>query len=244
MFALDLFNTDHERRLAEGAVDQLEQRRIDDLAMRMDDLVARAKKADTPEARAALVKEFQKCKDERDSYFKIKDQGVAEGGDADRYYDKQEPGWRDTPDEWADKQEPGWRDTPDEWADKQEVEQGMAEGRPEDLPGIDYDRPGDRPHKKSSREHNPYPFSKEEDDDYFREIFRKKREAKAKEQGELEEDIGPQQKAVGQLGATAKVNAGGTVLGNPERSQRGLRGKLVGTSESVDPLARIIKLSK
>jgi len=105
MFALDLFNTDHERRLAEGAVDQLEQRRIDDLAMRMDDLVARAKKADTPEARAALVKEFQKCKDERDSYFKIKDQGVAEGGDADRYYDKQEPGWRDTPDEWADKQE-------------------------------------------------------------------------------------------------------------------------------------------
>jgi len=41
------------------------------------------------------------------------EQGVAEGGDADRYYDKQEP---------------GWRDTPDEWADKQEVEQGMAEG--------------------------------------------------------------------------------------------------------------------
>jgi hypothetical protein len=43
MFALDLFNTDHERRIAEGAVDQLEQRRIDDLAMKMDDLVARAK---------------------------------------------------------------------------------------------------------------------------------------------------------------------------------------------------------
>jgi hypothetical protein len=39
-------------------------------------------------------------------------QGVAEGEDADRYYDKQEP---------------GWRDTPDEWADKQEVEQGVAE---------------------------------------------------------------------------------------------------------------------
>jgi len=65
-----------------------------------------------------------------------------------------------------------------------------------------------------------------------------------KNQGGLEEDIGPQQKAVGQLGATAKVNAGGTVLGNPERSQRGLRGKLVGTSESVDPLAHIIKLTK
>jgi len=58
------------------------------------------------------------------------------------------------------------------------------------------------------------------------------------------EDIGPQQAAVGQLGATAKVNAGGTILGNPERSQKGLRGKLVGTSESIDPvLSRIKKLS-
>ena len=80
MFALDLFNTDHERRLAEGAVDQLEQRRIDDLAMKMDDLVARAKKASTPEVRAALVKEFQKCKDERDSYYKIKDECMGYGG--------------------------------------------------------------------------------------------------------------------------------------------------------------------
>ena len=73
MFALDLFNTDHERRLTEGAVDKLEQRRIDDLAMKMDDLVARAKSATTPEAKSALVKEFQKCKSERDSYFKIKE---------------------------------------------------------------------------------------------------------------------------------------------------------------------------
>jgi LysM repeat protein len=79
MFALDLFNTDHERRLAEGAVDRLEQRRIDDLAMRMDDLVARAKKADTPEHKAALVKEFQRCKAERDSYFKIKDECMGYG---------------------------------------------------------------------------------------------------------------------------------------------------------------------
>ena len=58
------------------------------------------------------------------------------------------------------------------------------------------------------------------------------------------EDIGPQQAAVGQLGATAKVSAGGTILGNTERSQKGLRGKLVGTSESVDPLAHIIRLTK
>jgi len=78
MFALDLFNTDHERRIAEGAVDQLEQRRIDDLAMKMDDLVARAKKASTAEVKAALMKEFQKCKTERDGYFKIKDKSIDE----------------------------------------------------------------------------------------------------------------------------------------------------------------------
>ena len=61
----------------------------------------------------------------------------------------------------------------------------------------------------------------------------------------VKEDIGPQQQAVGQLGATAKVNAGGTILGNKERSQKGLRGKLVGgATESVDPtLLRIKKLS-
>jgi hypothetical protein len=61
----------------------------------------------------------------------------------------------------------------------------VAEGRPEDLPGIDYDRPGDVKRKQPSGEHNPYPFSPEEDDDYFREIFRKKREA-AKQQGMAE----------------------------------------------------------
>lgn len=79
MFALDLFNNDHERRLTEGAVDRLEQRRIDDLAMKMDDLVARAKQATTPEVKSALVKEFQKCKAERDGYFKIKDECMGYG---------------------------------------------------------------------------------------------------------------------------------------------------------------------
>jgi len=64
----------------------------------------------------------------------------------------------------------------------------VAEGRPEDLPGIDYDRPGDVPRKQPSGDddYNPYPYSKEEDDDYFREIFRKKREAAAKDQGMAE----------------------------------------------------------
>jgi hypothetical protein len=79
MLSLDLFNTKYERELKEGAVDDLEYRRIDDLAMRMDDLVARARTAKTPEARAALVREFQKCKDERDSYFKIKDECMGYG---------------------------------------------------------------------------------------------------------------------------------------------------------------------
>jgi hypothetical protein len=64
-------------------------------------------------------------------------------------------------------------------------ELGIAEGRPEDLPGIDYDRPGDVKRKQPSGDddHNPYPYSKEEDDDYFREIFRKN-----KEQGMAEGD--------------------------------------------------------
>jgi hypothetical protein len=62
----------------------------------------------------------------------------------------------------------------------------VAEGRPEDLPGKDYDRPGDVKRKQPSGEHNPYPYSPAEDDDYFREIFRKKREAAAKDQGMAE----------------------------------------------------------
>jgi hypothetical protein len=71
----------------------------------------------------------------------------------------------------------------------------VAEGRPEDLPGKDYDRPGDvkRKQPSSDDDHNPYPYSKEEDDDYFREIFRKKREAK--DQGVAESDT-PAQPAV------------------------------------------------
>ena len=62
----------------------------------------------------------------------------------------------------------------------------LQEGGPYDLPGIDYDRPGDAPRKRPSGEQNPYPYSPEEDDDYFREIFRKKREAAAKDPGMAE----------------------------------------------------------
>jgi len=60
----------------------------------------------------------------------------------------------------------------------------LEEGGPYDLPGKDYDRPGDTPRKRPSGEQNPYPYSPEEDDDHFREIFRKKREAAAKAPGQ------------------------------------------------------------
>lgn len=57
-------------KVAEGAVDNLEARRIDDLNMKMLELLDRAKTARGP-ARDALKREFQKAKAERDSYFKI-----------------------------------------------------------------------------------------------------------------------------------------------------------------------------
>lgn len=60
----------------------------------------------------------------------------------------------------------------------------IKEGEVYDL-GREYGAPA--PAKKpKSQEHNPYPYSPEEDEDYFREIFRKKREAAAKDQGMAE----------------------------------------------------------
>ena len=63
-----------ERQLQEGGVDNLEARRIDDLNMRMLELLDRAKEPaykKNPAALAGLKKQFQKIKSERDSYFKI-----------------------------------------------------------------------------------------------------------------------------------------------------------------------------
>jgi hypothetical protein len=74
MLALDLFNTKYERELQEGAVDDLEARRIDTLNDRMQDLLARAKEPaykKNPAALSALKKQFQQVKDERDSYYKV-----------------------------------------------------------------------------------------------------------------------------------------------------------------------------
>ena len=76
MNLLDLYEG---REPHQQAIDKLEARRIEDLEACMDDLVVRAKQATTPDAKAALVKEFQKCKAERDSYFKIKDECMGYG---------------------------------------------------------------------------------------------------------------------------------------------------------------------
>jgi hypothetical protein len=71
MFALDLFNTKYEKELHEGAVDNLEARRIDILNDRMDDLIRRASVPNNKEAREALMHEYNKVKAERDSYYKV-----------------------------------------------------------------------------------------------------------------------------------------------------------------------------
>jgi hypothetical protein len=74
MLSLDLFDSKYERELREGAVDNLEARRIDNLNMRMLELLDRAKEPaykKNPAALAGLKRQFQKIKAERDSYFKI-----------------------------------------------------------------------------------------------------------------------------------------------------------------------------
>jgi hypothetical protein len=77
MLSIDLFDSKYEKRLHEGAVDDLEARRIDLLNDRMQDLLARAKESgyrSNPAALSALKKQFQQVKDERDSYYKIREE--------------------------------------------------------------------------------------------------------------------------------------------------------------------------
>jgi hypothetical protein len=79
MLSLDLFNTKYERELREGAVDDLEARRIDILNDRMQDLLSRAKESqykNNPAALAGLKREYQRFKDERDSYYKVREAGI------------------------------------------------------------------------------------------------------------------------------------------------------------------------
>jgi hypothetical protein len=79
MLALDLFNTPFERALNEGAVDDLEARRIHHLNTRMLELMSRANDADFKASSAGLAglkREYQKLKDERDSYYKVREAGI------------------------------------------------------------------------------------------------------------------------------------------------------------------------
>ena len=57
MFALDLFNTKYEKELKEGAVDSLEARRIDDLNMRMLELLDRSKEPAYKKCRVVKVQD-------------------------------------------------------------------------------------------------------------------------------------------------------------------------------------------
>jgi hypothetical protein len=93
MLSLDLFNSKYERELREGAVDQLEMRRIDILNDRMQELLTRAKEPaykKNPAAQAGLKRELEKIKAERDSYYKIREQQVPSKQDPFAYV-KPEP---------------------------------------------------------------------------------------------------------------------------------------------------------
>lgn len=71
MNLLDLYE---QREPYQLAIDKLEGRRIDDLNTKMSELLARAKEPaykKDPKALAALKREFDKIKAERDSYYKI-----------------------------------------------------------------------------------------------------------------------------------------------------------------------------
>jgi hypothetical protein len=76
MLSLDLFDSKFEKRLHEGAVDDLEQHRIDVLNDRMQELLARAKEFSYKNDHAALAglkQQYDKIKDERDSYYKVRE---------------------------------------------------------------------------------------------------------------------------------------------------------------------------
>ena len=76
MNLLDLYE---QREPYEQSIDNLEARRIDDLNMKMQDLLARAKESaykKNPAALAGLKRELEKIKAERDSYYKVRESGI------------------------------------------------------------------------------------------------------------------------------------------------------------------------
>jgi hypothetical protein len=90
MLSIDLFATRFERELREGAVDDLEYRRMTDLREKMEMLMQAYKKADTDEVRQAIMKRYNEYKAERESYMKVREQQVPSKQDAFAYV-KPEP---------------------------------------------------------------------------------------------------------------------------------------------------------
>ena len=75
----------------EGAIDDLEARRIEDLNAKMDDLTARAKDTSDTRVKEALRHEFARAKAERDSYYKI---NVDEASSDSKVMDPDEVGYQ------------------------------------------------------------------------------------------------------------------------------------------------------
>ena len=81
MNVIDLFNTPYERALSEGAVDDLEARYIHGLNTKMLDLMNRTRESqykNDPEALAGLKREYEKIKNERDSFYKIREAKIGQ----------------------------------------------------------------------------------------------------------------------------------------------------------------------
>jgi hypothetical protein len=129
----------------------------------------------------------------------------------------------------------------------------VAEATISEVSPHDYDSDEDyynaRSAKPKHRPQNDYPYSREEDDDYFREIFRKKREAaaKAKEHGTSEglEGLKSKFKKAVECGATGstKMNFTGrgetTLLSAME--SLGIDPREVGIEIEQDPVDSILK---
>jgi hypothetical protein len=75
------------------------------------------------------------------------------------------------------------------------------------------------------------------------EAEKKAKQVPPKPEQKTDESISSPQAVAGQLDATSKVTVGGKILGEPLKSQKGLRGKLVGgATESVDPMISLKRL--
>ena len=90
MLSLDLFDSKYERELREGAVDDLEYRRMNDLREKMEYLMQAYKKADTDEMRQAIMARYNEYKTEREGYMKVREQQVPSKQDPFAYV-KPEP---------------------------------------------------------------------------------------------------------------------------------------------------------